>query len=247
MRAFWIALQFLTRLPAPILKEYTPQDRGRSVLYYPLIGLIIGALLVLMHTALAASDAGVRAALLLTAWVLVTGGLHLDGLADSADAWLGGHGDRARTLEILHDPRSGPAAIMLVVLVLIVKFSALSALAHYKVWPALLLAPVLGRAAMVGVFLTTAYVRARGLGSAQAQYLPRRTAVGILVACAAGVVALASGLGLLLLGVTVAGVYLLRRLMIKRIGGTTGDTLGATCEIIEALILVTWVLGGLNG
>ena len=242
MRAFWIALQFLTRLPAPMLKEYTPKDRGRSVLYYPLIGLIIGALLVLMHTLLTASDAGVRSALLLTSWVLVTGGLHLDGLADSADAWLGGHGDRTRTLEILHDPRSGPAAIMLVVLVLIVKFAALQALPP-KAWPVLLIAPVLGRAAMVGLFLTTAYVRAHGLGSAQAQYLPRRTAAWILLACAVGILALAPGAGWLLLGVTLIVVYLLRRLMIKRLGGTTGDTLGATCEIIEALILVTWVLG----
>lgn len=242
MRAFWTALQFLTRLPAPTLKEYTPKDRGRSVLYYPLIGLIIGALLVLMHTLLTASDAGVRSALLLTSWVLVTGGLHLDGLADSADAWLGGHGDRARTLEILHDPRSGPAAIMLVVLVLIVKFAALQALAP-TAWPVLLIAPVLGRAAMVGLFLTTAYVRAHGLGSAQAQYLPRRAAAWILLACAVGILALVPGTGWLLLGVTLIGVYLLRRLMIKRLGGTTGDTLGATCEIIEALILVTWVLG----
>ena len=247
MHPFWIALQFLTRLPAPMLKEYTPQDRGRSVLYYPLIGLVIGALLVLVHTALAASDAGVRAALLLTAWVLITGGLHLDGLADSADAWLGGHGDRERTLDILHDPRSGPAAIMLVVLVLIVKFAAIAALARPNTWPALLIAPLLGRAAMVGVFLTTPYVREHGLGSAQAQHLPRRTAIWILVACAAGVLALAPALGWLLLSATVAGVYLLRRLMIKRIGGTTGDTLGATCEIIEALILVTWVLVGVNG
>ena len=245
MHAFWIALQFLTRLPAPMLREYTPQDRGRSVLYYPLVGLVIGALLVLVHTALAASDAGVRAALLLTVWVLITGGLHLDGLADSADAWLGGHGDRGRTLDILHDPRSGPAAIMLVVLVLIVKFAALEVLVRQHAWPALLLAPVLGRAAMVGLFLTTAYVRAHGLGSAQAQHLPRRAAVGMLAVCAVGVLAALLGLGLLLLGVTVAGVYLLRRLMLKRIGGITGDTLGATCEIIEALILVTWVLAGL--
>ena len=100
---------------------------------------------------------------------------------------------------------------------------------------------------MVGVFLTTPYVREHGLGSAQAQHLPRRTAAWILVVCAAGVLALAPALGGLLLGATVVGIYLLRRLMIKRIGGTTGDTLGATCEIIEALILVTWVLVGVNG
>jgi adenosylcobinamide-GDP ribazoletransferase len=67
-----------------------------------------------------------HAALLLTVWVLLSGGLHLDGLADSADAWLGGFGDRERTLTIMKDPRSGPIAVVVLVLVLLLKFCALA-------------------------------------------------------------------------------------------------------------------------
>ena len=66
-----------------------------------------------------------QAALLLALWVALTGALHLDGLADSADAWLGGFGDPARTLEIMKDPRSGPVAVVVLVLLLLLKFSAL--------------------------------------------------------------------------------------------------------------------------
>lgn len=239
MRALRIALQFLTRLPLTQPAECTPRERGRSVLYYPLVGLMIGALLLALNSALGQSDAGVRAALLLVVWVLLTGGLHLDGLADSADAWLGGHGDRQRSLDIMQDPRSGPAAVMLVTLVLLVKFAALAALLAQGVWSALLIAPMLGRAAMVSVFLATPYVREHGLGAEYARQLPRSSAFAVLVVCAIAVVSIEPGSGVLLLAAAITGVFLLRRMMLQRLGGTTGDTLGATCEITEALVLVT--------
>ena len=239
MRALLIALQLLTRLPVPSPTDCTPRDRGRSVLYYPLVGLLVGALLWLLNYVLGQSDAGLRAALLLVAWVLLTGGLHIDGLADSADAWLGGQGDRQRSLDIMKDPRSGPAAVMLVTLVLLVKFAALGALLAQGVWPALLIAPLLGRAAIIGVFLTTPYVRANGLGAEPAQQLPRRGALFVLILCAVAVISLEAVRGVVLLGVSIAGVFLLRRMMLQRLGGTTGDTLGATCEITEALVLVS--------
>ena len=85
-----------------------------------------------------------HAALLLTAWVLLSGGLHLDGLADSADAWLGGFGDRERTLTIMKDPRSGPIAVVTLGLVLLLKFTALVALIEQHNGAALILAPLIG-------------------------------------------------------------------------------------------------------
>jgi adenosylcobinamide-GDP ribazoletransferase len=244
MHGLRIALQFLTRLPVTPAAPCTPRERGRSVLYYPLVGLMIGALLLVLDSVLGQSDAGVRAALLLVVWVLLTGGLHLDGLADSADAWLGGHDDRQRSLDIMQDPHSGPAAVMLVTLVLLVKFAALASLLAQGAWPVLLIAPLLGRAAMVGVFLTTPYVREHGLGADCAQQLPRRAAVYVLALCAVAVVSVDGVRGVLLLAAAAAGVALLRRMMLRRLGGTTGDTLGATCEITEALVLVGASLAG---
>jgi adenosylcobinamide-GDP ribazoletransferase len=242
MRAFWIALQFLTRLPTPALTGLAPRDTGRSVLFYPLAGLVIGALLCGLDIILRGSDPGVHAALLLLAWTGLTGGLHLDGLADSADAWVGGHGDRLRTLEIMKDPRSGPAAVTLVVLVLILKYAALTALVRHSSWMMLLIAPVLGRTALVFLFITTAYVRKEGLGAMHANQLPRIAAISVVALVCAAVMILLGWNGLLVLVVTTGGVYLLRHLMIARIGGMTGDTLGASCEITEALTLITCAL-----
>lgn len=97
MLPFWIALQFLSSLPVTLPGMPPPPAMGRSLLCYPVVGLLFGALLWLLHLALGSAPPMLQAALLLSAWVLLSGALHLDGLADSADAWLGGFGDRART------------------------------------------------------------------------------------------------------------------------------------------------------
>ncbi len=94
MQAFLIALQFLTRLPVPAGGEYSPERVGRSLAWYPLVGLLIGLLLWLADWLLPGQAPLLTAAVLLTLWVGLTGALHLDGLADSADAWVGGLGNR---------------------------------------------------------------------------------------------------------------------------------------------------------
>lgn len=241
MRALRLALQFLTRLPVAGPGDYSDADLGRSMVMYPLVGLLIGALLAVLHKALGATDAGVQAALLLVAWVVITGALHLDGLADSADAWLGGHGDAARTLAIMKDPRSGPAAVAAVVLVLIVKFAALGALVQAGAWQALLLAPVLGRAAAVALFLTTPYVRPHGIAARHVEHLPRRAAGLALSAAAVLAVVLGGGGGFGLVVAAVLTGYALRSMMIHRLGGSTGDTAGALIELVEGAVLLTGV------
>ncbi|WP_434656359.1 adenosylcobinamide-GDP ribazoletransferase [Pseudomonas sp. R3-56] len=242
MLPFWIALQFLSSLPVRLPGMPEPAQLGRSLLFYPLVGLLFGGLLCGLDTLLSGAPLLLHAALLLTAWVLLSGGLHLDGLADSADAWLGGFGDRERTLLIMKDPRSGPIAVITLVLVLLLKFSALLALIEQQQTLALLIVPVLGRGALLALFLTTPYVRAGGLGQALADHLPRR--VGWQVLCA---VALASGLvagwaGLVALLVAALGFIGLRRIMLRRLGGCTGDTAGALLELLEMAVLVAWAL-----
>ena len=140
LRAFLIALQFLTRLPVRLSEPPSPEERGRSLPFYPAVGLVIGLLLMILAWLLGAPDPWLESALLLAAWVALTGALHIDGLADSADAWLGGGGDPQRALAIMKDPRSGPAGVAAVVMTLLVKFAALAALLRAELWPALLLA-----------------------------------------------------------------------------------------------------------
>ncbi len=241
MRPFLIALQFLTQLPVQLTSYPEGHEVGRSLNYYPLIGLLIGALLAALAWVLNGVPALLGAALLLTAWVALTGGLHLDGLADSADAWVGGLGDRDRTLAIMKDPHCGPAAVVVIVLLLLIKFVALHASIIAGTWEALLLAPILGRAVLPILFLTTPYVRCQGLGTALANHQPRGSRLIIAATVAALVVI--SGITTIWLIMTTALVFfLMRRMMRRRIGGCTGDTAGALVEVTETAVLLTAVI-----
>jgi len=235
VKPFFLALQFLTRLPAPALAGIAPRDWGRAVLFFPAVGLLLGALLAGFQALLAPADPLLQGALLAAAWVLLTGGLHLDGLADCADAWVGGHGEREKTLAIMKDPASGPIGVAAVVLALLLKFAALAALVKAAPFSALLLAPLLGRAALPALLLAAPYARPGGLGEAMAQALPRRSAMLLLAVILAAVLAL-GGWNAMLAAVVVFALVL--RSARERLGGVTGDVLGAAVELTEAAILV---------
>lgn len=241
MTSWWIALQFLTRLPVTLAGMPTPEQVGRSLLFYPLVGLLIGLLLLAAQQLLGDSAVLLQAALLLTLWVGISGGLHLDGLADSADAWVGGFGDKQRTLAIMKDPRSGPIAVVVLVLLLLLKFAALVTLLESGTALLLLLVPWLARCLLPLLFLTTPYVRAGGLGQALAEHLPRRQLPWVLAAHAVAMLLLGWPA---LLALLVAGTvfFYLRILMLKRLGGTTGDTAGALVELAECGVLLALAL-----
>lgn len=233
-RLFLIALQFLTRIPIRQLEAPKRKEIGHSLLYYPLVGLLIGGALSFVMIALSGRIVPIfSGALLLAIWVAFTGGLHLDGVADSADAWACG-GDAERRLAVMKDPNCGPAAVSTLVVLLILKFAALTALATNGHWLPVLLAPMLGRASPIAIFLTTPYVRPGGLGAAMAAYIPR--GYGWLVLVVIALLLVFSGHKAMF--VTMAAVLLLvRRLMMQNLGGATGDTIGATIEAVETVIL----------
>lgn len=237
IRPLLIALQLLTRLPAPLRDNPTESETGRSLLYYPLIGLLIGLLLAAMSWTLAGTPALLRASLMLSAWVLLTGALHLDGLADTVDAWAGGHGERQRTLDILKDPASGPMGVSAIVLVLLVKFAALAALCDNGTLWAIVAPPLLGRTVLPLLFLSTPYVRPGGLGAGLAAHVPRRAATAIVLGTGMAIPVRAGLSGLTLLLTTAAVFLLMRRTMKRRLGGTTGDTAGALVELTEVVTL----------
>lgn len=245
MKAFWVALQFLTRLPSPRITYDDDTLLSRSTLFYPLVGAIIGLLLfsavwllgLIPSEDILTSNAQVVAAIVLIIWVSLTGALHLDGLGDSADGWLGGGDDKQRSFEIMQDPRAGTAAVVAIVMILLLKFSALAyLLSQQAIWP-LLLAPVLGRMSVLGLLLTTPNARPEGFYTEVSKYLPRSEAISILfIFCAliifswpiAGSIVILTALGI---------GFLLRHLMLNRIEGATGDTCGALIEITEASCL----------
>ena len=242
MLPFWIALQFLSSLPIRLPGMPEPQELGRSLLFYPLVGLLFGGILWAFNWLLLGTPLLLHAALLLTAWVLLSGALHLDGLADSADAWLGGFGDRERTLTIMKDPRSGPIAVVTLVLVLLLKFAALLALIEQQHAVVLIIVPLIGRSAMLGLFLTTPYVRAGGLGQALADHLPRLAGKQVLAVSALTCVLIAGLSGVLAVVLAALMFVWLRQVMLRRLGGTTGDTAGALLELLEMVLLVSLAL-----
>lgn len=244
MKAPWIAfltaLSFLTRIPVPDLGKLEATDFGRAALFYPLVGLLIGGLLCLPLLLFPHAPSVLLAAILTVLWAMITGGLHLDGLADSADAWLGGFGDTEKTHRILKDPLVGAAGVIALVGVLLLKFAALVVVLENGWWWAVLLAPALGRALVLLLFLTTPYVRVGGLASAVTEHLPRTTAWWVTLA----VLALASWVAVAGLCAALAGFWLLRRIMLQRLQGCTGDTAGATLESGEMLWLIGVALAG---
>lgn len=242
IKPFLIAMQFLTRLPVRLTTQPSEKDLGYSLLFYPFVGLIIGLILMGLGWILHNASPLVTAALLVTAWILLTGGLHLDGLADSADAWIGGMGDQEKTLAIMKDPNCGPAGVVAIVLIILLKFVALYTLICADEWIALLLAIILARTLLPLLFLTTPYVRNNGLGTSLAAYQPRRLSIFIIVATFV-LMFLLTDIRYALLPLTAMITFLLLRyLMLHRINGTTGDTAGALVEIAETTALLTSVI-----
>lgn len=235
MRALLLAIGFLTRLPVPAHAYGDPGAKAASLVWYPLVGVLIGLLLGVLAWLLRDTPTLLSSALLVTAWVALTGALHLDGLADSADAWIGGMGDREKTLAVMKDPRCGPAGVVALGLVLLLKYAALASLGSAPC-AALLLAPVLARAGLTALFLTTPYVRSGGLGTALSD-APRRACGMALMLTALGCV-LFGGRGLLALLLAAAVFGLWRQACLNRLGGCTGDTAGALAEMMEVAVLV---------
>lgn len=255
--ALILAFQFLTRIP--VYKVFSiastmpsPQVAGKALLYYPVVGAVIGGWLILLPVALSyfgiAVSPQLQAALVLLLWVWITGGLHLDGLADSADAWLGGFGDKQRTLDLMKDPTCGPSAVVILVLTLLLKWLALSEViaqgqaAACCLWLMLALVPVLARLQAMLLVVHTPYVRDQGLGTELKNQAQAKWVWCWLLALAAFMLYQTMGLSLVMLAIAAIGYGLMRRLMMQRIDGWTGDTAGASIEVTELLLLLVMAM-----
>ena len=236
MRGLSSASRFLTSLPLP--GDPDAGDLGRAAGWFPVVGAVIGMLLAGAYLGSSWLVPPLLAAVIVAAlWALLTGGLHLDGLADAADG-LGGGWSREETLAIMRDVRTGAYGVVAVGLVLAVKVGALAGLAPALGWRAVLLAAVLARAAPLGLVRLCPPARAEGSGHAFALTVGRGGALAatlVPVGLALGLFGLPGLVPLALIALATIGFagYLRRRL-----GGLTGDCLGALVEVSEALTLV---------
>jgi adenosylcobinamide-GDP ribazoletransferase len=246
MRPFLAALHFLTIVPAPGHHQPPDADWWRATGWYPAVGLLLGAVLAGLDWWLGLVwPRSMTAALILAAWVALTGALHLDGFVDSCDALLAPV-PRARRLEILRDVHAGTFGIVGAVLLLLAKYAALAALPTGIRVPTLVLVPALGRWTMTAAVAIYPYARpGPGLGrKAKASEGWRPLALATATALIGCLIAAWAGLGwgaLVTLVCSAAVAVAAAQWMRARLGGLTGDTYGAICELVEVagLLLLT--------
>ena len=232
------AIRFLTIVPVPGAHVAV----GESAVFFPLVGLALGGVLVVVDHGLAAiAPVAVRSVVLVALLAIATGGLHLDGLADSADALL--TRDRDRALAIMRDSATGAFGVVAVVLVLLLKARSIDALPDDGRTAALLIAPMLARWAMVVLAFGSHAARTEGLGFAMVGSMTFRE-FGIATVAALWVaLAWTAARGLTAVIVLAATTIGCRILAHRKLGGVTGDLLGALAEVAEALVLAIFTLG----
>lgn len=238
MSPFFAALGFLSILPLPARWRGGEAELARCLPWFPAVGLLIGGAATCLGAALGwLLPPQPAAALVVIAMFWISGGLHLDGLADTADGFFSAR-SRERMLEIMRDSRTGPMGVIAVVSVLIVKVAALASLPAHQRWTALLLAPLAGRTALVLLMAMLPYARSGGLATIFIKQRSRPAALlAIMVLSIIG--ALAAGLaGMMTAVATLAVVAAFAVQCRRKIGGLTGDTLGAACELAETAALL---------
>ncbi len=240
---FLAAVQFLTRVPLREIAGFQPDWTARSARWFPLVGALVGVVCASVLLAAGQRLTGVLPALLaVAAGVAVTGAFHEDGLADSADG-LGGGSNRARRLEIMKDSRIGTYGALALLLSVLIRAAAIAGLPP-RAWFALVSVHIWARVGPVRLLATEPYVdrpdaKSRGL------FQTRPLHVAVALSWGVAGVALAIGVGWLTPRAAYAAAFapllasvLLGRYFRKRIGGVTGDLLGAAEQVGE---IVAWL------
>jgi adenosylcobinamide-GDP ribazoletransferase len=236
LKSILFAFYQLTRLPLPCV-IFEEKSCGRSKAFFPAVGLLLG--LILAALAWAAQwcfPEQVRAALLVTGLIVLTGGIHLDGFMDSIDGLLSGR-PRERKLEIMRDSRVGAFGVTGAVCLLLTKYTLILGLPGQSLTWVLITVPVLSRWSMVFAITAFPYARLEGLGKVYAVYAGRKE---LLIATL--IAALVAGLTLNLLGAWLmfagaAFTYLVCRRISRALGGLTGDIYGFINEMTEVVLL----------
>ena len=239
MSSFFAALQFLTIIPGP--KNLAFVDWGWAAIFFPIIGLLLGTVLVLFDFPLRLlASPGLCAAVLVTILAFLTRALHLDGLSDTFDG-LGAGGDRNRMLTVMDDSRVGAFGMIAVLLVLILKIEAIQSTDTDR-WRMLLAAPILSRWAMVLLGYRSLPAKP-GLGSSFIGQLgSKHVAVATIIAIIF-VAAMLRGMGIALIALTGLFTWAIKTYFHRRLGGITGDIFGAVSELTETFALVFLALG----
>lgn len=243
--SFLAAIQFLTSIPIPGKRELSTEQVGRATVYFPVVGLIIGLVLAALNWLLLfILPPSIVNALLIVALVIITGAMHLDGLADTCDG-IGGHKTVEERWKVMQDSRSGAFGVVGIVLLLLVKYVTLNNIPPVFMMAVLIFMPVVSRWAMVYAIYAYRYARPSGLGTAYKQstrWLQFTAATIITFVLAVALFPFFSVMGFIL----IFGVWIVTTLLAlylkHKFAGLTGDTYGAINEVAEVTALLLTVL-----
>lgn len=247
LKRFVLMLQFLTTIPVRADIKAEREDFGKGLAVAPAVGLVIGILLAGGNYLLGLLfPAGVAAVLTVALYIALTGGLHLDGLGDTADGFLS-HRPKEKVLEIMKDSRVGSNAVIAVVLVLLTNISVISSLGGHAA-VILLLMPVAGR---IGSLIGSGASRYAGVSDGPGRWCVeccgrKDILLGLMIyfilfAAAFAVAFRGGSLPACVAAAVIPPIsaYLLARLLGRKLGGVTGDILGAVCELNQVIFLLS--------
>jgi adenosylcobinamide-GDP ribazoletransferase len=246
IKRFILMLQFFTSIPLPFRLKVSDEDFGRGLVFAPIIGLLAGLLLCAAYSFLVMFfPVYVCLVFVLVLYIIITGGLHLDGLGDTFDG-LFSRRPKERILEIMRDSRVGMNAVLAVVSILGLNMAVLSSLDRQIIPAVLVLFPVAGRmGSLIGSGISNYARNTDGLGKSFTDFCGiKEIALGLLAAFI--IFYLFSGyMGLILCGISAITALAVTLIFTSRIGGATGDILGAVCEINQTLFLISVMAGGI--
>ena len=238
MKAFIAAVQFLTIVPLAKDLRVPDETLSNSIAYFPLVGFLIGMLLSLCSGAMELFlPTQVGCILIIALLIILTGGIHLDGLVDALDGLAGG-GGRERMLEIMRDSRIGAIGVIGVVVLLLIKYITLTNLPRGLLWKSLMLMPVVGRWSMAQICYFSRYARENGTGRPFVNPASRK---GGIFAAILTLTLLTIFLGLkgVVIGILLSlFTHGFKAFFHRKIGGVTGDVIGAANELAEVLFLL---------
>jgi len=232
-------IQFLTRIPLPVNLDVKTEDFGKGLVFAPLVGFILGACLLASYHALKlVFPVHVAVVFVMVIYIILTGGLHLDGLGDTFDGLLSNR-PKERILEIMRDSRVGTNAVLAIICVLLINMGMLAAFSPEHMARILLLMPAAGRIGSLVSSGVSNYARSgEGLGKSFIDYCGVKEIAAGAVIYLPLFYAVWGYRGLIAAAFLTASAFVLTKLFSRKIGGATGDILGAVCELNQTVFLI---------
>jgi len=236
-KRFVAMVQFFTSIPVPINLNCDERDYGKGLVFAPAVGLIIGVLILALCSVLKLFlPAKVVAAFLIVGYIVLTGGLHLDGLGDTFDG-LFSNRPKERILEIMRDSRVGTNAVLALISIVLLNYTVLLELDLMPM--ALLLFPVAGRiGSLIGAGSSVYARKNEGLGKSFIDFCGKKEMIlgSVISFIIFGIVLKLKGL--LMAFISIVTAWTVTKILTRKLGGATGDILGAICELNQTVFLI---------